>query len=148
MTYKNIRKELKRIEPYFVETAKEVYDKLDFSNKQYLGHIENILYENNEGVNEYYIMRLFDKLKEKLYPQMTYKFEYDKHWLDASEYLDIKYLVINWNDVEIYRVPEDDIIAEKHSIKDIARIILYILCCVQQRCAIKNIVKYHSFDKY
>jgi len=146
MTYKQIRKEKLRIEPYFINIAKEYYKDIDLSNKNYIWQIEQALYENNRGVSEFYVNNVINILSLQLYPEMSYKTKYETTWI-GDEYIDIKYLIIKWNDTEMYRISYDDITCQKHSMKEILRVILYVLCCVQQRKAIKNIVKFNPFDK-
>ena len=146
MTYKQITRERHKIEPYFINIAKEYYKDINLSNVNYVGQIENILYENNRGVSEFYVNNVMNILSLQLYPEMSYKAKYETTWI-GDDYYDIKYLIIKWNDIEMYRVAYDDITAQKHSMKELLRIILYVICCVQQRRAIKNIVKFNPFDK-
>ena len=116
------------------------------SNVNYVGQIENILHENNRGVSEFYVNNVMNILSLQLYPEMSYKAKYETTWI-GDDYYDVKYLIIKWNDVEMYRVSYDDITCQKHSMKELLRVILYVICCVQQRRAIKNIVKFNPFDK-
>ena len=147
MTYKQITRERHKIEPYFINIAKEYYKDINLSNVNYVGQVENILYENNRGVSEFYVNNVMNILSLQLYPEMSYKSKYEKIYGMGDDYYDIKYLIIKWNDIEIYRVAYDDITYQKHSMKELLRVILYVICCVQQRRAIKNIVKFNSFDK-
>ena len=146
MTYKQITRERHKIEPYFINIAKEYYKDINLSNVNYVGQIENILHENNRGVSEFYVNNVMNILSLQLYPEMSYKSKYETTWI-GDDYYDIKYLIIKWNDVEMYRVSYDDITCQKHSMKELLRVILYVICCVQQRRAIKNIVKFNPFDK-
>lgn len=146
MTYKQIIRERHKIEPYFINIAKEYYKDINLSNVNYVGQIENILHTNNRGVSEFYVNNVMNILSLQLYPEMSYKSKYETTWI-GDDYYDVKYLIIKWNDIEMYRVAYDDITAQKHSMKELLRIILYVICCVQQRRAIKNIVKFNPFDK-
>ena len=146
MTYKQIIKERHKIEPYFINVAKECYKDIDLQNKNYIGQVEQTLYENDRGVTEYYVNKMMDILIKEVYSEMSYKSKYETTWIEDG-YYDIKYLIIEWNNVEMYRVAYDDITTQKHSMKDLMRIILYVICCVQQMKAIKHIVKYNPFDK-
>lgn len=146
MTYKQIRKEKLRIEPYFINIAKEYYKDIDLSNKNYIWQIEQVLYENKRSISEFYVNAIMNTLSLQLYPEMSYDSKFVTTWI-GDDYIDIKYLIIKWNNVELYRVAYDEITLQKHSMKEILRVILYVLCCVQQRKAIKNIVKFNPFDK-
>ena len=146
MTYKQIRKEKLRIEPYFINIAKEYYKDIDLSNKNYIWQIEQALYENKRGISEFYVNAIMNTLSLQLYPEISYDSKFVTTWI-GDDYIDIKYLIIKWNNVELYRVAYDEITLQKHSMKEILRVILYVLCCVQQRKAIKNIVKFNPFDK-
>lgn len=147
MTYKQINRERHKIEPYFINIAKEYYKDINLSNIKYVGQVENLLYENNKGINEYYVNKLMDILIIQIYPEMSYDSKYETNWITDDYYIDTKYLIIKWNNIEIYCVPYIDITAQKHSMKELLRVILYVICCVQQRRAIKNIVKFNPFDK-
>ena len=138
MTYKQITKERHKIEPYFIEAAKECYKTLNFSDKQYSGQIETILYDNNVSVSLYYIENVLKKLIDNLYPQLSYDVTFETFGRNV---------ILYWNTVEIYDFPLEDISGQKHGIKLLLQIILYVRCCVQQRKAIKNIVKFNPFDK-
>jgi hypothetical protein len=146
MTYKQIRKEKLRIEPYFINIAKEYYKDIDLSNKNYIWQIEQVLYENKRSISEFYVNAIMNTLSLQLYPEMSYDSKFVTTWI-GDDYIDIKYLIIKWSNVELYRVAYDEITLQKHSMKEILRVILYVLCCVQQRKAIKNIVKFNPFDK-
>ena len=146
MTYKQIRKEKLRIEPYFINIAKEYYKDIDLSNKNYIWQIEQVLYENKRSISEFYVNAIMNTLSLQLYPEISYDSKFVTTWI-GDDYIDIKYLIIKWNNVELYRVAYDEITLQKHSMKEILRVILYVLCCVQQRKAIKNIVKFNPFDK-
>jgi hypothetical protein len=146
MTYKQIRKEKLRIEPYFINIAKEYYKDIDLSNKNYIWQIEQVLYENKRSISEFYVNAIMNTLSLQLYPEMSYDSKFVTTWI-GDDYIDIKYLIIKWNNVELYRVAYDEITLQKHSMKEILRVILYVLCCVQQRKAIKNIVKFNPFNK-
>ncbi len=147
MTYKQITRERHKIEPYFINIEKEYYKDINLSNVNYIGQIENILHENNRGITEYYVNKLMDILTTQVYYEMSYKSKYEKICGMGDDYYDIKYLIIKWNDIEMYIVAYDDITYQKHSMKELLRVILCVVCCVQQRRAIKNIVKFNPFDK-
>ena len=147
MTYKQITRERHKIEQYFINIAKEYYKDINLTNVTYVGQVENILYENNRGVSEFYINTVMNTLALQLYPEMSYKAKYETICGMGDDYYDIKYLIIKWNNAEMYKVAYNDITCQKHSMKELLRVILYVICCVQQRRAIKNIVKFNSFDK-
>ena len=132
--------------PGIDEQNMPIYKDIDLSNKNYIWQIEQALYENKRGISEFYVNAIMNTLSLQLYPEISYDSKFVTTWI-GDDYIDIKYLIIKWNNVELYRVAYDEITLQKHSMKEILRVILYVLCCVQQRKAIKNIVKFNPFDK-
>ena len=146
MTYKQIRREKNKLEPYFIKIVKNYYKDINFTDKKYIGQIEQVLYDNYESIDEGFVNEVMKTLSTYIYPKMSYKSKVETICI-GDDYIDIKYLIINWNNIELYRLAYDEITCQKHSIKEILRVILYVICCVQQRKAIKNIIKFNPFDK-
>ena len=81
MTYKQIRKEKLRIEPYFINIAKEYYKDIDLSNKNYIWQIEQALYENKRGISEFYVNAIMYTLSLQLYPEISYDSKFVTTWI-------------------------------------------------------------------
>lgn len=74
--------------------------------------VEDFIRENDDCyINEDFIEAIIEKLTTiDKFSKLEYKFSVEDYWLDASESIYVKYLILYYGDVEVYKVSTDDFI--------------------------------------
>jgi len=130
-----------------IEECKKYWKNIDFSNIDSCYKLNDIFDINNETINEEYISKVFDTLKEdKRFPNLYYKFENEDYWLDASESVWIRNLILYFGDIEMYKLDITDI-TTGYGFPMLLRVILYYKLCCDNIKRIKRLVPISYLDK-
>ena len=80
------------------------------------------------------------------FPKLEFKFSVENYWLDASESIYVKYLILNYGDDEIYKVSTDEF-ANYHGLTFLIQILLYCYEMIIVKKHIKEFLNYNCLEK-
>ena len=108
-----------------------------------LSKVEDFIYENDCYINEDFIEAIIKKLIAlNKFPKLEFKFSVEDYWLDASESIYVKYLILNYGDDEIYKVSTDEF-ANYHGLTFLIQILLYCYEMIIVKKYIKEFLNYN-----
>ena len=115
----------------------------DMEKSLSLSEVEDFIYENDCYINEDFIEAIIKKLIAlNKFPKLEFKFSVEDYWLDASESIYVKYLILNYGDDEIYKVSTDEF-ANYHGLTFLIQILLYCYEMIIVKKYIKEFLNYN-----
>lgn len=108
-----------------------------------LREVEDFIYENDCYINGDFIEAIIKKLITiNEFSKLGFKFSVEDYWLDASESIYVKYLILNYGDDEIYKVSTDEF-TSYHGLTFLIQILLYWYEIIIVKKHIKEFLNYN-----
>lgn len=115
----------------------------DMEKSLSLSEVEDFIYENDCYINEDFIEAIGKKLISlNKFPKLEFKFSVEDYWLDASESIYVKYLILNYGDDEICKVSTDEF-TSYHGLTFLIQILLYCYEMIIVKKYIKEFLNYN-----
>ena len=115
----------------------------DMEKSLSLREVEDFIYENDCYINEDFIEAIIKKLITiNGFSKLGFKFSVEDYWLDASESIYVKYLILNYGDTEIYKVSTDEF-TNYHGLTVLIQILLYCYEMILVKKYIKEFLNYN-----
>ena len=112
-----------------------------------LSEVDDFIYKNDCYINEDFIEAIVEKFIElNKFPKLEFKFSVEDYWLDASESIYVKYLILNYEDDEIYKVSTDEFV-NYHGLTFLIQILLYCYEMIIVKKHIKEFLNYNCLEK-
>ena len=129
-----------------IDQCKKYWTKINFSDINTVYELNEILDLNNKHIDEDYISRVLDYLKDdERFPNLYYKFEDEDYWLDASESIWIRNLILSYGEIEMYKLDISDI-TNGYGFPMLLRVILYYKLCCDNIRRVKELVPISYLD--
>ena len=118
-------------------------DKQLLEYKEYLEKIIN-KFSKDDMIDESNLSKILDQLKKDNI-NITYKFDNEDYWLDASESIWIRVLCIYFLDSEIYHISLDEF-QDNNGKLMLIRVLLYCICSINNIKRINKLVPIKYFN--